>query len=175
MENIDDFKIITEHLILVPINIIYKDTLFKEFTPEVARFLTPQPTGNIENTIFFINDSRGKTIRGEELQLIALNKGTNEFLGCIGLHEINTKQPELGIWFKKSAWGKGYGKESMLALKQWADNNLDYEDIAYPVFKENIPSRKIAEFLGGIIIAELKSKNQNGMEFDEVKYIIKRN
>ena len=175
MINLDEFKIETKRLLLVPINLIYQNDIFKEFSLEVARFLTPQPTGNIENTIYFINDSREKTSQGSQIQLVALNKDTKEFLACVGLHEINTKTPELGLWFKKSAWGLGYGKESMLALKQWADKNLDYDYINYPVYKENTPSRKIAEFLGGEVSEELKSKNQNGVEFDEVRYSIKSN
>jgi ribosomal-protein-alanine N-acetyltransferase len=174
MKDIKNFKIETERLILVPIDLAYKDDIFREFTLEVARFLVPQPTGDMANTIYFITDSREKTLNNAELQLIALDKATNEFMGCVGLHDIDTKIPELGLWFKKSVWGKGYGKESMLALKKWADNNLKYDTINYPIFKENIPSQKIAEFLGGVIAAELISKNQNGLEFNEVRYSIKK-
>lgn len=170
-----DFKIITERLSLVPIDVIYKDDIFREFTEGVATYLTPQPTGDINDTISFINKSREKTLRGEELQLVALDKNTNEFLACLGLHDINTKKPELGLWFKKSVWGRGYGKESMLALKKWAEENLDYDNITYPVFKDNLPSRKIAEFLDGKIVREFIGKNNKGIEHEEVEYYISRN
>lgn len=174
MKNIEDFKITTDRLIMIPISLAYKDNIFREFTKEVARYLFPQPTGNIANTIYFIKDSRQKTLNDTELQLVALNKNTKEFLGCVGLHEIDTQTPELGLWFKKSVWGKGYGKESMVALKQWAEANLDYDNINYPVFKENLPSRKIAELLGGVISKELIGKNQNGIDFNEIRYLIKK-
>jgi len=175
MKNIADFTIETERLLLIPISLAYRDNIYKEFTLEVARYLVPQPTGNIENTIYFINDSREKNLKNEALQLIAIDKISKEFLGCVGLHDLNTKIPELGLWFKKSVWGKGYGKESMAALKNWADKNINYEYISYPIFKENIASQKIAEYLGGEITEELISKNQNGIEFNEVKYLIRKN
>jgi len=169
-----DFKIITERLLLVPINILYQADIFREFTEDVARYLVPQPTGDINDTVNFINDSFEETRQGRELQLIALDKKTKEFLGCVGLHKINTKKPEFGLWFKKSVWGLGYGKDSMLALKNWAEVNLEYEYIIYPVFKDNLPSRKIAEFLGGKIAREFIGKNFKGEESEEIEYLIEK-
>lgn len=168
----ENFEIITNRLKLVPINLIYQEIIFKEFTPEVTHFLTPQPADDIQDTINFINDSLTKTLFGSELQLVALDKDTQEFLGCVGLHNIDTKTPELGLWFKQSAWGLGYGKESMLALRNWAKDNLTYSHISYPVCKDNLPSRKIAEFIGGKIAREYLGKNSKGEEMAEVEYLI---
>jgi len=33
--------------------------------------------------------------------MVITNKNEDEFIGCIGLHNINTLTPELGIWTKK--------------------------------------------------------------------------
>lgn len=167
-----DFKIITDRLLIVPISLIYRDSIFDEFTEEVAKFLIPKPTNNLEDTISFINNSLKNTLDGKELQLVALDGISKEFLGCLGLHDIDTKIPELGLWFKKSVWGLGYGKESMSALKQWAKDNLVYDKIIYPAFKDNIPSRKIAEFLGGKVTREFIGKNSRGEECEEVEYSI---
>lgn len=172
MKITENFEIITDRLKLVPINLIYQEVIFKEFTLEVTHFLTPQPTGNIQDTINFINDSLAKTLAGSELQLVALDKNTQEFLGCVGFHKTDTNTPELGLWFKQSVWGLGYGKESMLALKNWAKDNLIYDHISYPVCKDNLPSRKIAEFLGGKIAREYIGNNSRGGEFEEVEYLI---
>lgn len=167
-------KIFTDHLLLVPIALNYRDDIFHEFTEEVALYLNPQPTGDVKDTENFINDSLNKNFSGEGLQLVALDKDTLEFLGCLGLHQINTPIPELGLWFKKSVWGRGYGKESMAALKRWADDNLDYKKIRYPVFKANISSRKIAEFLGGELTREFIGENQKGQKREELEYFIER-
>ncbi len=60
----------------------------------------------------------------------------------------------------------------MKGLKEWADNNLEYEYIKYPVAVKNIPSRKIAEFLNGKIEKEFIGSKQNGEAMEEVEYRI---
>ena len=100
------------------------------------------------------------------------NKKTGEFLGCIGLHHIDQNDPEVGIWIKKSAHGSKYGLEAIKALKEWADNYLEYEYIRYPVVGDNIASRKIPEVLGGKVAREFIGKNVKGEAMDKVEYRI---
>lgn len=171
--DLKNFFLETERLLLVPINHKYKEDIFREFTPEVAVFLFPQPSSDIQHTIEFIESSLQNIIKSEDLQLVALDKNTKEFLGCVGLHKLQDKVPELGLWFKRSTWGRGYGRESMMALKEWAKDNLICSQLKYPVAKDNLPSRKIAEILGGEIIREFVGKNMNGREMEEVEYRIK--
>ena len=152
----------TERLILVPISLNFRDNIFQEFTKEITILMFPQPSGKIEDTMVFINGSLDKMKAGKTVQQVITNSSSGEFLGCAGLHEIDTKTPELGIWIKASAHGNKYGREAMQGLKDWADKNLEYEYIKYPVAVENIPSRKIAESLGGKIKREYADKNQNG-------------
>jgi len=170
----ENLEILTDRLLIKLISLEYTDDIFREFTKEVAHFLIPQPTGDIKDTINFINESRKNSLAGTDLQLVALDRINGEFLACVGIHASDTKIPELGLWFKKSAWGKGYGKESMAALKKWIENNLDYEKIRYPVFKKNIVSCKIVEFLGGKIFKESLVVNQNGEKLVELEYLINR-
>ena len=135
----------------------------------------PQPAKKIKETENFILDSIKKNLKGENLQLVILKKKSNEFLGCIGLHKINTKTPELGIWVKKSEHGNKYGLEAISALKKWANQNLNYTYLYYPVAKKNIPSRKIPELLGGKLIKEYIGENIKGKKIKEVEYRIYKN
>lgn len=171
--DLKNFYLETERLLLVPISHDYDEDIFREFTPEVTVHLFPQPSESLSDTSKFIGGSVENMLKGDELQLVALDKETKEFLGCIGLHKLKEGTPELGLWFKKSVWGKGYGKESMLSLKNWAQENLIHEELSYPVAKENFPSRKIAEFLGGEVIREYIGKNAKGKEMEDVEYRIK--
>ncbi len=101
-----------------------------------------------------------------------VNKADGSFLGCAGLHHPNTKTPELGIWLKKSAHGQGFGKEAMTALKKWADANVTYDYILYPVDEKNTASRRIAESLGGKIAREYDEINMSGAKHHLVEYRI---
>lgn len=162
----------TENLVLQPITLEYKDEIFKEFTPEITTYMFPKSPEKIEETIEFIEVSIKENAEGSNFQAVVLHKKTKEYLGNAGIHNIDTKTPALGIWIKKSAHGNAYGKEAMRALKEWADANLDYEYILYPVVDVNYASKRIPEFLGGMVFREYDEENMNGRKQHLLEYRI---
>ncbi|WGV28779.1 GNAT family N-acetyltransferase [Halotia branconii CENA392] len=126
----------------------------------------------MSETELFINESLLEMQNGDNLIVVILRKDSQEFLGCSGIHELNSKCPAAGIWLKKSAHGYGYGVEAIAALKKWADDNLDYEYLIYPVDRANIPSRKIPERLGGQIFREYEQINLSSNILHLVEYRI---
>lgn len=164
----------TDRLLLVPISRKYADVIFKEFTPEITTYMAPKPPEKIEDTYEFIDSALDKMAKGNNIQLVILSKTNKEFLGCVGLHHIDTKTPELGIWTKKSAHGHKYGREAITGLVDWARKNLDFDYLLYPVDKRNIPSRRIPESLGGIPIRELKKPVESGKILDEIEFKINK-
>ncbi|MBU1557521.1 GNAT family N-acetyltransferase [Patescibacteria group bacterium] len=162
----------TERLLLVPISSKFRKVIFKELTKEITKYMFPQPTGNIKDTDNFLKNSVDKIRKGEDLIFAITNPKNGEFLGCIGLHHLNQKSPELGIWLKKDAHGYKYGQEAMRGVKNWADKNLTYSYLKYPVAKANVPSRKVAESLGGKVASPYILRNQIGEECDGLIYRI---
>lgn len=162
----------TKNLYLKSASLEYKQDIFREFTREITTFMFLNPVEKIEETVEFIEKSIKQNKKGNNLQMVILRKGSMDFLGCGGLHRINGKTPELTIWTKKSAHGHGYGKEAIVALKEWADQNLDYEYILYPVAEENYSSRKIPEFLGGKVAREYDKINRSGKKLHLLEYRI---
>ncbi|UBF27832.1 GNAT family N-acetyltransferase [Kovacikia minuta CCNUW1] len=161
-------------LILVPISLKYADIIFQEFTPEITRFMHPKPPEAIGETMRFIRDAIQRMKAGTELTLVILKKENWEFLGVCGIHQIHTETPELGIWTKKTAHGCGYGREAIHCLKTWADENLEYDYLSYPVDKHNIPSRKIPESLGGKVAREYEQMNLSNQVLRVAEYRIFR-
>jgi len=170
--DLTEIVIETDRLKLVPTSLKYSSEIFKEFTQEITIYMFPKPPKEIKETEDFINSSIQKMANGEELQVVILNKKTGEFLGHGGVTKLKTDTPELGIWIKQSAHGNKFGWEAVKALKEWAESNLQYKYIIYPVDKRNIASRKIAESLGGIVEDEYQKKNMSGNILDEVEYRI---
>jgi len=162
----------TKNLLLVPISFAFTEEIFREFTPEITRFMSPRSPKKLEETKQFIQSSLEKMKKNQDLQMVILKKATKEFLGCAGLHHLDTCSPELGIWIKKSAHGQGFGREAISALKKWADNNLEYEYLLYPVDQDNLPSRRIPESLGGIIARKYNQKSQSGKTLHLLEYRI---
>lgn len=162
----------SERLLLLPIEGKYANEIYKEFTHEVTKYMFPKPADNIEETFGFIHSALQGLEKGNNLQMVIVLKNTKEFIGCIGLHDIDTKEPEVGIWTKKSSHGNRYGFEAGTALIQWAFDHLEVDHLVYPVDKRNIASRRIPECNGGRIVKEYKKINSIGFELDEYEYWI---
>ena len=112
-------------------------------------FLFFEKPENISTTKEYITNSIWEMINKTELVVCFIDKNAWEWLGNSGLHNIQTNSPE--IWIRLKAWvhGKWYAQEWLIALINWAKDNLDYDYIIYPVDENNLPSRKLAEKLWG--------------------------
>lgn len=158
---------------LLSINESYTEEIFKEFTPEITRYMLPKPAEVIDKTKAFISASLLGMKACRELVLVIIVKESGEFLGCCGLHgRRNPSTPEFGIWLKRSAHGNAYGLEAISTLGRWAIENIDFEYAIYPVDRANIPSRKIPESMGGVVIEEKMVKTMRDDVLDELVYKI---
>ena len=170
-QDLSDIVIESERLTLKPISLDYVDDIFREFTPVVATYTYPQPNDDINRTIDWIKRCLSRLKNGSDLQMVAVNK-EGEFLGYVALENLTTRTPELGIWLKESAHGHGFGSEAIGLLVDWANDNLDFDYLFYPVSKENIASRKVAEKNGGVLAGKRRTTNALGKELNEVIYHI---
>ncbi|WP_414619248.1 GNAT family N-acetyltransferase [Calothrix sp. CCY 0018] len=159
-------------LLLKSISLAYKKPIFDTFTEEITTYMYPRPAKNIAETASFIKNSLEGMKNEHELILVILKKDSQEFLGCAGIHRINSKHPEFGIWLKKTAHHHGYGLETVTAMKNWCEENLDCEYFTYPVDEENYPSRRIPEKLGGEIVRTYQKRNLSGRILNLVEYKI---
>ena len=171
--DLNSVAIETERLTLQPVTDDYAQDMFKEFTPEVTRYMFPSSPKEISETKGFIAETTKLRSENADLVLVILSQETSEFLGVCGLHaRKNPRQPEFGIWLKASAHGNGYGREAITGLYHWALETIEADFFVYPVDKDNAPSRKIPESLGGEIFAEEKKATMSGGELDIVTYKI---
>ena len=158
---------------LVSISNKFEQDIFNEFTSEITTYMFPQPAKTIKETRDFIDSSLEGFKEGNNLQLVILRKENDEFLGCCGLHgDEDARNPEFGIWLKKSAHGEGLGKEAIHTLAFWAQVNIRLDSFVYPVDKRNQPSRNIPISLGGTIIEERTVQGVAGNTLNEVVYKI---
>ena len=165
-------RIETERLVLLPISLQWKEDIFREFNEEITHYLMGKPAKNVAETEAFIASAIEDMEKGEELVFVITQREDNAFLGCCDIHRLQTTTPEMGIWLKKSAHGKGYGLEAMRALKQWMDEHLEYEYITYPVDRDNKASRKLIEALGGTVQKEYEKESLSGNILHAVEYWI---
>jgi ribosomal-protein-alanine N-acetyltransferase len=171
--DLNTVEIVTDRLTLRPVTTVYTEEIFAEFTPEITKYMLPSSPRHISETEQFIADTLEKRSRGSDLVLAILAKETDEFLGCCGLHgRENPREPELGIWVKKSAHGRGFGREAVAAVRDWAERHLIVDAFIYPVDRKNTASRNVAEALDGTIVRSEPIKTMSGGELDAVIYKI---
>lgn len=168
-------QIETERLRLVPVSDEYIEQIFLEFREPVIKYMNPPAPKNIEELRERHKKWRVQAKEGERLFMAVLLKESGEFLGCFALDGIKKKTPEMGGWLKNSAHGKAYGKEAAAAMKQWADENLNYDYILWPCAKENVSSCKVAESLGGKIHKEYEKTTDQGKTWWYRDYWITKN
>ena len=162
-----------ERVRLVSVSRAYERDIFEELTSDIATYMIPKPADTIEETRAFIDSSLEGFADANNLVLVILEKQTGDFLGCCGLHgRGDANNPEFGIWLKRSAHGRGLGREAIRTLALWAQENIRLESFIYPVDKRNVPSRRVPESLGGVVAAEREDVGMAGNVLDEVVYII---
>ncbi|MFV2055035.1 MAG: GNAT family N-acetyltransferase [Thiohalomonadales bacterium] len=169
----NSINIVGERISLSPISLDYIDDIFREFTNEITRYMFPSPPTEISQVISFIELSRQGMRKKHDLVFVIREISTGEFLGVCGMHGKTTpKTPELGIWLKKSAHFQHYGREAIYYLVEWVREKIIFTYLLYPVDRDNIPSRKIAEYLDGKIIHRGIKKSMSGSLLNEVVYKI---
>ena len=150
--NFLDIIIQTDRLRLVPVSMEFVNEMYEELTDEIAKYLSFYPPESLDQEVKFVEKSRKDMKDKDAIVLSVLDKKTGEYLGNVSLNGIKKKAPEMGIWIKKSAHGKRIGREAAIGLKDWAFKNLELDHIFYTMNVENMPSKKIAEALGGKFI-----------------------
>ncbi|VTP63120.1 Uncharacterised protein [Serratia rubidaea] len=84
-----------------------------------------------------------------------------------GVHNLRSPTPELGLWIKEDQHHQGYGRELLQAIARWAGERYRPHYFIYPVAEQNLPSRRLAESLGG----QLNGRREN-IKYDCLVYHI---
>lgn len=165
-------RIESERVQLVPIHAGFTAAMFETFNARVTRYMHPKPSDTVEEMGRFVRDSVAELAAGTNLQMVILSRPDEQFLGCIGLHELDRPDPEMGLWLKEAAQGHGLGREAASALITWARAQGRFACIRYPVDRCNFASRKIPEGHGGEIVKEFRAISCSGFGLDLVEYRI---
>ena len=162
----------TSRLILVPVSQSHTLDVFENFNLDIILYMAPSVASHINETKeviqSFIDQRKNDT---DHVYAITL-KDSNEFIGLVGLHNLKSEIPEIGIWTKLSAHGNHYGREAVGAMIDHA-RQLGFLKILYPVDRRNIASRKIPLFYNGELISDYKKiETADGRVLEEEIYEI---
>ncbi len=145
----NEMRIITERLILRGIRISDAEAMFKyRSDPQIYRFQGWKPQ-TLEDVKAFINEKIAKVpnIPYTWYQLGILLKGTDELIGDVGIHFIDSDnlQVEIGYTLSLQHQSKGYATEAIIGLINYLFNGLKKHRIIASVDPRNVKSIALLE------------------------------
>ncbi|MGM7702375.1 GNAT family N-acetyltransferase [Pseudalkalibacillus sp. Hm43] len=119
----------------------------KELKPWLP-FVQTVPT--VEDTELNIREAHANFVKRTSLRYLIFHKGTKEFIGSTGFHEIDWEVPklEIGYWIDTRFSGQGYMVEAVGRLTDFALEDLGMRRVEIQCESENKKSRSIPERLG---------------------------
>ena len=81
----------------------------------------------------------------DETIFLSVLSDTDEFLGSVEVHGLDEACPELGVWIKKSEWGKGYAYQALKAALDIAKSKYGKNEFFYEADTRNVGSRKLLD------------------------------
>jgi RimJ/RimL family protein N-acetyltransferase len=150
---------------------------------EVTEFVTWDPHETKEETLEFLERGRERWADREAAGYVIRPRegedGAGEIAGFGGFSvDWEKRTAELGVWFRKRFWGRGYSGERAAALVEVAFDDLDLDVVAVSHHPDNEASRRaIEEYvdrLGGRREGRLRNTLTfaDGSVHDEVRYTI---
>ena len=140
------------------------DEVFHCITHEITRFLFWEPPQSLAK----YRARREETLRSpnnDGYSFVIRRRDSLECLGIASIDNVAATAPELGIWLKQTAHGRGYGSEAVRAVVQWASSALNKQRFLYAVAIENVPSRRVAESLHGEIVGTRTSPRNDSLVY----------
>lgn len=152
-------QIDSARLLLTPFSEQDADAAYPCLTRTLTRFMSFDPPANREAFDLVWHNWLTALDQGTDIVFAIRHRSDGEFLGLVGLHHLQERNKELGIWIKEGRHQQGFGRESVGAVARWASRELGITTFDYPVAEANHASRRIAESLGGVVVdCEVKPK-----------------
>lgn len=139
-----DFYLETDRLRVVPFDYKYLKDYYEEFNEEITRYQYPDPFKTIDEARKQIDEFLCEMQQKRMLELIILSRA-GEFIGSMEVFGLEEKNPEVGLWLKKSVHHQGYAYEVLSALIQFLNDIGKYNGYIYAVDERNEASIKLVK------------------------------
>ncbi|WP_438350424.1 GNAT family N-acetyltransferase [Paenibacillus sp. FA6] len=143
-------KLQTQRLVLRKMKASDSASLFTIWSdPEVTKFMNINSFTDESQAVDMIEilDKLYRENRAIRYSIIELE--SNEIIGSCGYNSLDfsNAKAEIGYDISKDFWGKGYAKEAILSLMDYAFSALEFNRIEAKVEPENINSIKVLQKL----------------------------
>lgn len=164
-----DLRIVSPRLSIEPFQARDADESFACLTPTLTRFMSWEPPASPAAYAQVWEQWLPSIADGSDIVFAIRQREDARFIGLVGLHDIDSETPELGIWIREDLHGQGLGRESVETVLHWSSARIRGSHFIYPVAMENLASRRIAEALGGIVIETRTAEKYNSVVYGIAK------
>jgi RimJ/RimL family protein N-acetyltransferase len=143
---------------------------------EVVKYLMLQKSPSISEEKKWITTQ----IKSKNSYVWSILDNKKSLVGNINLrYENKNKLAHLGVVIgEKTAWGRGYGRQAMQFMIDFAFKNLKCNRVELMVFSNNIRAKKLYKKLGFVLEGKQRQKHYNlitkKFEDDEIYSILRR-
>lgn len=141
----------------------FPDILEMYFEKDSWKYISPHDGKDLDYYTQFLE---GKLdANKKEVGVWSVYHRNGEFIGTVNLNQfMNEPIKHMGVHLSNKFWGKGYGKELMQRLLQYALEELIMEEVYAILVPDNNASKRI--FLGlGFYLKERREVNGELLEF----------
>ncbi|MGD1043863.1 MAG: GNAT family protein [Bacteroidota bacterium] len=176
----NNLELHTKRLLLRSIKLDDAEAIFKYRSDSIINQYQGWIPNVIDDVYDFIKNRVSPTIDlvNTWYQLVIVKKETNELIGDIGIHFLDSdkKQVEVGCTLDKHQQGKGYATEALKELMNYLFSELNKRRIVTSIDPRNIKSVGLVERLGFRKEAHFKeSVLIRGEWTDDLVYAILKN
>lgn len=146
----------------------YKESLINLFSDDdVMKYSGTEVLDAEKQAEFYLKKIKSMYKERQGIRWAIINKESNEFIGDIGLYNIDfySNNTEVGYSILKKFWRQGVVTECIKEIEKFAFEKLNMNRIIAMIDKNNIPSIKLVEKLGfyrdGILREHYYNKSKN--------------
>ena len=158
----------TDRLYLKNISPIDKDFIFAQFSnDDINQYLfDAEPLTDIQGAVEIIDFYMQPEPR-EHHRWVLIRKEDNVKLGTCGFHcwDKSTGCCDVGYDLHPDFWGKGYMREAMNKILEFARNEMQINRINACIYVKNAASIKLAEKLGFLFTGQMKDEIFRGEKY----------
>jgi RimJ/RimL family protein N-acetyltransferase len=103
-----------------------------------------------EDALRFIENAKASESFGAELHFGIHLNNSNELVGAATIFNIDkeSRTCKIGYWLRREHWGKGYAREALISLIEFAFKKVGVDKICADVFNFNLKSINLLAGLG---------------------------
>lgn len=145
--------------------------------PSIMQFI-PRPVAKTEQDVLdLIQAGRDGYEKSEMMTLAMALKDTDRFIGAVGFYRVNWdwQRTEVGYILNPEYRGKGYVHEAMVALLDYAFDEIGFHSLEAVIDPRNQASINVVEKLGFVKEGHIKEREfWNGEYLDTLIYSLIR-